>query len=271
MTWRRLLLLQILIVASACRTDDWYNWKPPQEPPEKHVLGQPPPREIRVFSREPLPEAARLQQRLFEGADDLSARQQLPAVYQRAGYASLAALYRHSLGADSEERSVNFPLWGEGPRPAGRDVFSITRKINALRRDGDYEGAIDLAEAELRDGGESIRLSLEWATAVLSQAAFGQQSTVDWDRLELAIRCYVTVVAETRSIRPDLSFQSRAVSYEYLALVLQTLGDFRTALAAGERAMMEAEREKVPSGMARAIAKRVRKLERQVARVAQRP
>ncbi len=271
MTWRRLLLLQILIVASACRTEDWYNWKPPPEPAEEHVLGQPPPREIRVFSREPLPEAARLQQRLFEGADDLSARQQLPPAYQRAGYASLAALYRRSLGADSEERSLHFPLWGEGPRPGGLDVSSITRKINALRRDDDYEGAIELAEAELRDGGESIELSLEWATAVLGQAAFGQQSTLDLDRLELAIRCYVTVVAETRSTTPSLAGQSRALAYEYLALVLQTLGDFRTALAAAERAMAEAEREQIPSGRARAIAKRVRKLERQVARVAQRP
>jgi hypothetical protein len=186
-----------------------------------------PSKELRFIDMAPLQGAPALIEKLASEPQSIGSRRRLVEIYMTNGYSGAAhffentirelggqSLITRSVRAEVAWRASSDDLNGTADKVAG----DVLRVIDERR----YDEAIDLASRSLKRSA-SLRVTVQWARAVLWKTIVESPNEADFELLEVAVRVYVTSLEGHLPL--PFGVDSRSTGYHELAKMFISIGD----------------------------------------------
>ncbi len=243
MSWRLAALSVAVLAAQELPTPSVVEIVPqPAEGPSR-VAPADPPTEFRVLQCQPLPLAPEALKDVWAEPAREGPRRQLAEIYTRNGYLGAARFFDDTVRELRREPPVTQPVqtgiaWsytGRDRSPAGTRVAA---EVARLVSDGEYDAAVQLAQAEVEASGPTARGAVQWAYAVVSKGTVAP-SGISPEVSEAAVRLLLTSLLERVPLPAGVD--CAASGFELLSTVFAGVGDNVSAVTAARLALRDVE------------------------------
>jgi len=227
-----LILTSLSLVGASCARTEELARTPENAAIDSSPRPLEPEPDFRDISVHPLATAVAALARIGRDQGDLEARDDVASTYRAAGYHTAALFFESSTALLRHEKlrlawAPTRVAWAARPEETSERTLAAGREVSLLIEGGRYEAAVRRASEDLESQGVTLRLSVEWADAVL-WSALSKPESVSLDAFEVAQRIFLTSLEE--SVPRPLGVSSTAAGYARLSDTFFVRGDRVSAL-----------------------------------------